>query len=130
MYPRNTHEKNFGPTKYPWEKYLKPRKTRQKFWSDEIPTKKNFGLTKYPRETILDLRNTHEKKIWTLKIPPKARWHDGTRPTGPTMAGNAQNLVQSNLRKYLSCHSTLGGYIHRIYRIESNLHISLLVLSR
>ena len=34
------------------------------------------------------------------------------------------------LSKYLSCHSTLGRYIHRIYRIEIYLHISPSVLSR
>ena len=33
-----------------------------------------------------------------------------------------------HLPKYLFCHSTLGRYIHRIYRIESNLYISPLVL--
>ena len=29
-----------------------------------------------------------------------------------------------DLRKYLSCHSTLGRYIHRIYCIETNLLLS------
>ena len=33
-----------------------------------------------------------------------------------------------HLPKYLFCHSTLGRYIHRICRIESNLYISPLVL--
>ena len=35
-----------------------------------------------------------------------------------------------HLRKYLSCHSTLGRHINRIYRIEPNLHISPSVLPR
>ena len=33
-------------------------------------------------------------------------------------------------QKYLSCHSTLGRYIHHICRIEPNLYISPSVLSR
>ena len=35
-----------------------------------------------------------------------------------------------HLRKYLSWHSTLRGHIHRIYRVELNLHISPSVISR
>ena len=42
------------------------------------------------------------------------------------------NKLRSSGRlwQYLSYHSTLGRYIHRTYRIESNAHILLSVLSR
>ena len=82
MYPRSTHEK--------------------KLWTHEIPTRKNLGPTKYPREKIWDPRdkmwdprNTHEKKFGTYEIPTKARWHNGTRPTRPTMARKPRNLAHS-----------------------------------
>ena len=45
--PRNTHEKNFGPTKYLREKILDRRSTHER--THEIPTRKDFGPTKYPR---------------------------------------------------------------------------------
>ena len=35
-----------------------------------------------------------------------------------------------HLRKYLFCNSTFGRYIHRIYQIEPNFHISPSVLFR
>ena len=35
-----------------------------------------------------------------------------------------------HLQKYLSCHSTLGRYIHRIYHTEFNLRLSPSVLSK
>ena len=77
---------NFGPTNT-HQKTLDPRNTHErKFQSHKIPTTKNFGSTKYPREKILDPRNTHEKKFWTHEIPTKARCHDGTKPTRPTIA--------------------------------------------
>ena len=46
--------KNFGPTKYP----------REKFWTYEKPTRKNFGPAKYTREKIFgstkaQLHETH-----------------------------------------------------------------------
>ena len=62
------------------------RNTHQKkFWTHEIPTGKDLGPIKYPRENILDPRDIHEKKFWTQEVPTKARWHNGTRPTKPTM---------------------------------------------
>ena len=67
----NTHKKKLGPTKY--------------------PQKKSFRPTKYPWEKPLDPRNTHEKNYG----PTKARWHDGTKPTRPTMAREPQNLARS-----------------------------------
>ena len=91
-----THEyppENFRPTKYPREKISEPQNTHErKFQSHKIPTTKNFGSTKYPREKILDPRNTHEKKFWTHEIPTKARCHDGTKPTRPTIARDPWNL--------------------------------------
>ena len=81
-YLRNIHEKKIlDPRKYP----------REKTWTHEIPTKKSFKPTKYPREKTLDPRNTHEKYYETTK----ARWHDGTKPTRPTMAREPQNLARS-----------------------------------
>lgn len=56
-------------------------------------TRKNSGPMKYPREQILDSLNTFAKKIWTHKIPTKARWHTGTRPSRPTMAHDPRNLA-------------------------------------
>ena len=83
------------PMKLPQEIILDPRKyPQEKIWTQEMPTKKRFRPTKYPREKILDPRNTHE-----------ARWHDGTRPTRPTMAWVPQNLAHSStiylMSKYL-----------------------------
>ena len=46
---------------------------------------------KYPREKTLDSRNTHEKSYG----PTKARWHDATKPTRPTVAGDPRNLPHS-----------------------------------
>ena len=50
--PEIPTRKNFGPTKYP----------REKFWTYEIPTRKIFGLTKYTREKIFG--------------STKAQWHE------------------------------------------------------
>ena len=53
-------------------------------------------ITRLPTpEKILDSRNTHEKKFGTHEIPTKARWHDGTRPTRPTMVRDLRNLAHS-----------------------------------
>ena len=70
---------------------------RREFWTHEIPTRKYFRLSKYPRENIFYPRNTHEKKVLTHEIPTKARWHDGTRPTRPTIARDPRNLPQSTM---------------------------------
>ena len=67
----------------------------KKFWIHEILRRKNLGPTKYQQENILDRRNTHERKFGTHEIPKKARWHDGTRPTRPTIARKPRNLARS-----------------------------------
>ena len=86
--------------------------TRKNNGTHEIPTTKHFGPTKCLREKICSQeilsrkistpRNTHEKKLWTHEIPTKknfhytkARLHDGTRPTRPTMACDQVNLARS-----------------------------------
>ena len=64
---KKTHEKNFGPTKYPREQILDPQNTHdKKFNTYEIPAGKNFGPevptwinlepTKYQHENNLDPR--------------------------------------------------------------------------
>ena len=58
-------------------------------------------------EKKLDPGNTHEKKFQSHEKPTKAQWHDGTRPTRPTMTRNPLNLVYSlktnkNSLKYLN----------------------------
>ena len=81
-YLRNIHKKKIlNPQGYPREK---------------------FGPTKYTREKISEPRNTHEKKCGTHEIPTrknygltKAQWHDGTRPTIPTMVRDPRNLAHS-----------------------------------
>ena len=56
MESRNIHdEKRFGPTKYPREKNLDPRKThKKKYWTHKTPMRKKFANTKYPRQKITD----------------------------------------------------------------------------
>ena len=63
----------------------------KKFWTHENTHKKKLGPTKYPQKKVSDPRNTHEKNYG----PTKARWHDGTKPTRPTMAREPQNLARS-----------------------------------
>ena len=77
MESRNIHdEKRFGPTKYPREKNLDPRKThKKKYWTHKTPMRKN-----------LQTQNTHDKKLRTNKIPtrkgfgptkaPAEQWHE------------------------------------------------------
>ena len=100
--PRNTHEKKFWTHKTP---------TRKKFRPTKKPTTKKFGPTKYPWQKSLDLLNTYDKNFWTDKIPTrrntqekkfrthkmpmKARWIDGTRPTRPTMTRDPRKLEHS-----------------------------------
>ena len=87
---------NFGPMKYPREKILDPPNIHEeRLWTHETPTRKNLWPTKYPSENILDPRNTHEKNFWTHEIRTNARWHDGTRPTRPTIARDPRNLAHS-----------------------------------
>ena len=78
-----THEiprrKNFGPNSYPQKEVLDPRNTQEK----------NFEPTSYPRGKLLDPQNTNEKKL----DGTMARWHNGTRPKGPAMARDPQNLA-------------------------------------
>ena len=76
-YLRNIHKKKClnpqgnEPTKYTREKISEPRNTHEtKCGTHEIPTRKNYGLT-------------------------KAQWHDGTRPTIPTMVRDPRNLAHS-----------------------------------
>ena len=69
-FKKHAREKILHPQKYP----------REKIWTHEISTRKNFGP-----------RNTHEKSYG----PTKARWHDATKPTRPTMAGDPRNLPHS-----------------------------------
>ena len=45
---------------------------RKKIWIHEIPKKKNCG-------------------------PTKARWHNGTKPTRPTMVRDPRNLAHSKI---------------------------------
>ena len=81
-------QKKIGPTKYSREKKI--------------------GPTEYPREKLLDPRNTHEekleptkyprKKFWTHEIPTEARWHDGTKPTRPTIPRDPRNLAHCFLK--------------------------------
>ena len=82
IYLRGTYEnstrKHFEPTKVPTRKKLDPRDTHDK----------KFG--------------THEKKLWTHKILTtknyglaKSWWHNGTRPTRPTMARDPQKFAYS-----------------------------------
>ena len=82
-----------------------PRNTRErKILTHEIPTTKHFGPTnthqkildpQNPKRKISDPRNTHEKNFWTHEIPTKSRWHDGTKPTRPTIARDPRNLAHS-----------------------------------
>ena len=95
----NSHEINFEPTKYPWEKRLDPPKTyEKKFWTDEIATRKHFEPTIHPQEKISDPRNAHEDEI--------ARWSNSTRSTRSTIARDQQNfstVVVISLFCLLSC---------------------------
>ena len=62
------------------------------------PTRKNLGTTKYQREKYLEPRNTHGEHFWPTQYSrntTKARWHDSTRSTKPTMARDQQNLAHS-----------------------------------
>ena len=78
--PRNTHEKYFGSTKYPPEKFrnanthekiLGPRSTYKKNFGPTNTHEKHLGLTKYTPEKIPDPQSTHEKKNWTHEIPTR-----------------------------------------------------------
>ena len=52
---RNTHERNFGPTKHLREKRLDQSKTyEKKYRTHEIATRKHFELTIHPQEKISD----------------------------------------------------------------------------
>ena len=51
----------------------------------EIPTRKKFGPT-----------NTHEKNF----RPTNARWHNGIKPTRPTIARDLRNLAHSDRNPY------------------------------
>ena len=65
---------------------MDPQNTHKKtILTHQIPTRKNFGVTKYLRK----------KKFWTHEIPTKARWHDGTKPTRPTIALEPRNVAHS-----------------------------------
>ena len=83
---KSTTRKKIVPTKYP----------REKLWTHKVPTRKKFGPTN-THEKILDPRNTHEKKFWAQEITTSARWHDGIRPTRPTITRDSQNLTHSRL---------------------------------
>ena len=128
--PWNTHEINFGPTKYPREKNLDPRNRKifgptnypqekkltnkiptrkisdpqniheKTFWTHEIPARKNIWTHKILTRKQ-DPRNTHKKKFWTNKIPTKIRWYDGTRPTRTAMTHDPQNLKHSSSNDYI-----------------------------
>ena len=70
--PTNTHEENFGPTKYPQEKILNPRKTHEeKFWTHEIFTKARWHDGIKPMRTTIarDPRNLAHSMLfmWMLK---------------------------------------------------------------
>ena len=52
----------------------------------EIPTRKKFGPTN-THEKIWGPRNTHEKNF----RPTNARWHNGIKPTRPTIARDLRN---------------------------------------
>ena len=101
MDPRNTHEKTILTHQVPMRENFRSTNThpQENFRPHQIPTRKNFGPTKYPRENILDPRNTHEKKLWAQEIPTKARWHDSTKSTRPTMAHFGTQLKFSTLLK-------------------------------
>ena len=75
--------KNVGLNKYPRKTFLDSQNTHEK----------NLWPTRYPLEKPLDPQNTHEKKIGSHKIPTKARWHNGTRPTRSLMVRNQRNLA-------------------------------------
>ena len=82
--PRNTHEEKFGATKYPQEKILDPQKIHEKkIWIHETSRVKILGPRNSLRDKTLNPRNTHTRKNFG---PTKAPWHDGMRPTRPTMA--------------------------------------------
>ena len=86
--PKHTHQKKIWTHKI---------HTRRNFAATKYSRKKNFGPTKYTREIIFDPRTNHKKKFRTHEIPPKARWHDDTRSTRPTMARDPLNLAYSNI---------------------------------
>ena len=86
--PKHTPEKTIWTHKIP---------TRRNFSPTKYSRKKNFGPTKYTREIIFDPRTNHKKKFRTHEIPTKARWHDHTRSTRPTMAHDPLNLAYSNI---------------------------------
>ena len=70
----DTHEKKFGPTKYPREKISDPPNIHEKkCGTHEIPMRKNFRPTKYPREKITDSRR-HSGTI--ARGPRDPRWHE------------------------------------------------------
>ena len=72
-------------------KKLDPQNTNEKkSWIHELVMRKKEKK---------DLQNTHEKKFPTHEIPTNARLLDGTRPTGPTMACDSQNLTHLNWNK-------------------------------
>ena len=98
--PRNTHEKYFGSTKYPPEKFrthepptrkkfglanthekiLGPRSTYKKNFGPTNTHEKHFGLTKYTPEKIPDPQSTHEKKNWTHEIPTRKNFEPTKYP--------------------------------------------------
>ena len=55
----------------------------------------SWKLQNCPQEKIFDTRNILDKKFWTHEIPTKAKQHDGTRHTRPTMACDPRNLAHS-----------------------------------
>ena len=90
------YKKKNEPTKYSPEKNSDPRNIHEKkFQTHEAPTRKKVWTHEIPTRKILDPQNTHEKKFWTRKIPTNARWHDGTKPTRPTIKRDPRNLAHS-----------------------------------
>ena len=115
MDPRNTHEKTILTHKVPMRENFRSTNThpQENFRPHQIPTRKNFGPTKYPRENILDPRNTHEKKLWAQEIPTKARWHDSTKSTRPTMARDPRNLAHClKLQFFCLTYSAMSSWIN------------------
>ena len=64
--------------------------------NNKITHEKKFGTHEIFTGNIWDPRNTHEKKFGAHEIPTKARWHDATKPTRPTIARDPPNLAHSS----------------------------------
>ena len=83
FHTKNSHEKNFVPTKYP----------RSKTWTHEILTKKISDPRNTTREYIGHTKYS-QGNIFDHGIPTKTQWHDSSRPMRPLIARDPRNLAR------------------------------------